>query len=174
MGPTHFQNLSILILANWAMKTAPGCLGYVGIIVNQFEDPGSLLNNQYFMESKRFFFVAQPMFENPANKTIGQPNSCYFFSSNGKCLHFGDSTHLAGPCFPRNHDYMGRRELCGDSTKTSKTINQPTYTNPLVLNFGGTAQIFLKNQMKNLLHFFQLNMCFFLNVKIMKCSGSQP
>ena len=56
MGPTHFQNLSILILVNWAMKTAPGCLGYVGIIVNHYEDPGSLLNNQYFIESKSFFF----------------------------------------------------------------------------------------------------------------------
>ena len=143
------------------MKTAPGCLGYVGIIVNHDEDPGYLLNNQYFIESKSFFFVAQPMFENQANKTISQPNSCYFFSSNGKCLHFGDSTHLAGPCFPRNHDYMGRRELCGDSTKTSKTINQPTSTNPIVLNFGGNSSDILKNQMKNLLHFFQLNMCFF-------------
>ena len=31
---------------------------YVGILMSRYKDPGSLLNNKYFMESK-MFFVAQ-------------------------------------------------------------------------------------------------------------------
>ena len=46
-------------------EQSPGCLGYIGdytaqsygeTIINHYKDPGSLLNNQYFMESKALFF----------------------------------------------------------------------------------------------------------------------
>ena len=46
-------------------EKSPGCLGYIGDYTTQlcgdYNKPlqGSLLNNQYFMESRRFFFVAQ-------------------------------------------------------------------------------------------------------------------
>ena len=48
-------------------KRAPGCLGYIGdekttqlcgdYFISHYKDPGSLLNNQYFMESLRPVFL---------------------------------------------------------------------------------------------------------------------
>ena len=50
-------------------EKSPGCLGYIGdeilpnyvginYIINKSKDPGSLLNNQYFIEKQAIFFVA--------------------------------------------------------------------------------------------------------------------
>ena len=72
-----------------------GCLGYAGTIVNHYKDPGSLLNNQYFMEGKIVFsWLNLCLKTKQIKQSINQTVATLFSSTNPIVLDFGETTQI--------------------------------------------------------------------------------